>query len=227
MKVSPRLSLLLLLLGLLFCLGILFRPYLLEYVVQPIAILFLYLWRIILSVHAAVYWSILIFSVSIYASYQLFFRRLQKPAVPVAIRPSASNATLENVRYWRTMILVTRDEIEKPSILKSELREMLVSMLAAKQPGSSTLEMYNALRLHKILLPEDFFTFLFPEELPLPRRHFKQTLYEIWNAPLRWAGHGKARELAKYYRSIEQVIAYLESSMEIKNDSEPIEPLKY
>src|SRR5512140_740144 len=82
MKSSSRLSLLLLILGLLFCLGILFRSWLLKGVVEPIAILFMYLWRVIQSVHQGVYWGILLFSALIDGSYPLFFRRLQRPAPP-------------------------------------------------------------------------------------------------------------------------------------------------
>jgi hypothetical protein len=227
MKISPRLSLLLLVLGLLLSLSILFRSFLFENVVRPIAILCMYLWRIIQSVDQGVYWGILLFSAAFYASYQLFFRRLQRPAAPEGVRPSGSNATLENVRYWRTMIQVTQDEIEQPNILKRELREMLASILAGQQPGTSTVEMYNALRLRKTPLPETIYAFLFPEESPVPARSFKQLLLTIWNAPLRWLGIWKDPKVASYHQSIEQVIAYMESSMEIKNDSEPIEPLKY
>ncbi len=227
MKISPRLSLSLLLLGLLLCLGILFRSTLFEYVVQPVAILFMVLWRVIRSVHQGVYWGILSFSALIYASYHLFFRRLQKPAAHEEIRPTGSNATLENVRYWRTMILATQDEIEKPNILKRQLREMLASVLANKQPGNSTVEMYNSLKLHKIPVPQNIYAFLFPEESSTLHRSFTQSLQAIWQAPRRWFGRWKDHEVDDYHRSIEQVIAYMESCMEIENDPEPIEPLEY
>ncbi len=227
MRLSPRLSISLLLLGLLLCLGILFRSYLLEYLVQPVAILFMVLWRVIRSVHQGVYWGLLSFSALTYASYQLFFRRLKKPPAHEEPRPSGTNVTLENVRYWRTMILVTQDEIDKPNILKRELREMLASVLANKQPGSSTVEMYNALKQHKIRLPENIYAFLFSEGSPVPRRTIVQILRVLWQAPLRWVGRGKSREVADYHRSIEQVIAYMESCMEIQNDPEPIESLEH
>jgi hypothetical protein len=227
MRIPPRISLLLLLLGLLLCLSILFRSYLFEYLVQPVAILFMYLWRVIQSVHQGVYWGILLFFALIYASYQVFFHRLQRPAVREEARPSGANATLENIRYWRTMISVTQDEVEQANILKRELREMLASMLAFKQPGCSTAEMYKALRLHQVLLPENIYAFLFPEESALPRRSFKRALQAIWDAPRRWIGKRNDRKVAEYHRSIEQVIAYMESCMEIENDSEPIEPFKY
>lgn len=227
MKISPRLSLLLLLLLLLLCLGVLFRASLYEFVVQPVAILFMVLWRIIRSVHQGVYWGILLFSAAFYASYWFFFRRLQRPSDSEEVRPSGSNVTLENVRYWRTMILATQDEIEKSNILRRELREMLASMLAARQPGSTTVETYHALRQHKMPLPEDIYSFLFPDESPVPARSFLQTLRAIWQSPRRWLGKWKDRQVAEYLRSIEQVIDYMESFMEIKNDTEPFEPLEH
>jgi len=111
--------------------------------------------------------------------------------------------------------LVTQDEIEKPNMLKRELGKMVASMLAYKQSGSSTVETYEALKRHKIPLPENIYAFLFPEESSVAGRTFKQTLQAIWQSPRRWVRRWTNREMADYHHSIEQVIAYMESSVTI------------
>jgi len=209
-------------------LGILFRSYLLDYVVLPVAILLLYVWRIIRSVDQAIYWSGLLFLALSYAAFHVFFRQLQKPAALLQTPPSSSNATLENVRYWRTMILVTHDEIEKPNMLKREMGKMLASMLATKLNGNSTVvETYNALKQRQIPLPEHIYAFLFPEESSGTERTFKQVLQAIRQTPRRWVRKWTNRDMAEYQKTIEEVIAFMEASMEIKNEPEPIESLKY
>ncbi len=226
MKKSGRLTLALLLLGMILLAGVLLRAVLLEYVVTPIALLLLYIWRIITSVDQEVYWGALVFAALVYGAYEIFQRRKKRPAA-LQTAPSDNNATLENVGYWRAMILITRDEIEKPNILRREMGKMVASMLAAKFGGVSPVDTINALKQRQIPLPEPVYAFLFPDESPRPRRTFQQALQALWQAPRNWIRRWTGRDWAEYQETIEKVIAYMETSMEIENENKPVESLKH
>jgi hypothetical protein len=243
MKNFGRLSLILILLGLLFFLGILFRAFLLDNLVRPVAVLFWFLLRILSSVDQVYYWGTLVFATLGYVFYSLFLRRPKRPAVFEQTPPSRANATLENVHYWRTTILVTLDEIGKPNILKHNLGKMLASIYVSKEPGSSSLEVYKALRLinrplpeqmtselHRISLPEGMYAFLFPEESPARAadsawsgNFFGKVFHTIWQTPRNLMRKWTGRDVADYYKSIEEVVALMESSMEINHDQKTID----
>jgi hypothetical protein len=219
MRFSSRLSLLILLLGFFFFLGILFRSYLLDYFVTPVAVVLLVFWRIVLSVHQAIYWGILIFSASFYA----LLRLSQRPVALEQTSPPLSNATLDNINYWRTSILLTLDEIEKPNVLRRNLGTLLAEIVASKQPGTTQFEIYDALKLHQIPLPEPIYAFVFPVEPSPSRRSFKQVLQSIQQTPSKWVRRWTGRDVAEYYQSIQDVLAFMESSLEIKHDDGPFD----
>jgi hypothetical protein len=234
MKNSGRLSLLILVLGLFLFLGILFRSYLLDYLVFPVAILFWYLWRILSSFDQAFYWGALVISALLYSFFIVLFRWLRRPVTLEQIPPPNSNATLENVRYWRTTILVTQDEMDNPNILKRNLGKMLASICVSKEPGSSSQEVYKALRLlnrslpeqmdselQGISLPKSMHAFLFPEESDARTGHsIGNTLQAVRQAPRNLMRRLTGRDVADYYQSIEEVIELMESSMEINHDQD-------
>jgi hypothetical protein len=222
MKNTGRVSLILLLLGLLFILGILFRAYILDYLVMPVTTLLWYLWRILSTVDQAFYWGTLVFLALLYITFSVFLRQFLKPESSLPAPPPASNATLENIHYWRMTILVTKDEMAESNILKRKLGKMLATMYASKQAGASTMEFYEALNTHHIPLPDHVYTFLFPDESIAARRSFAQVLRSLWQVPRNWIRRWTKQDVAEYYQSIDQVIALMESTMEIENDAEPI-----
>ncbi len=189
---------------------------------MPVTTLLWYLGRILSTVDQAFYWGTLVFLALLYITYSLFLRQLLRPASSLPAPPPASNATLENIHYWRMTILVTKDEMAESNILTRKLGKMLATMYASKQAGASTIEIYEALKQHQIPLPEHVYTFLFPDESIATRRSFAQVLQNIWRAPRSWIRRWTKQDLAEYYRSIDQVIALMESTMEIENDAEPI-----
>jgi hypothetical protein len=217
MKLAIRLCLLVLVLGLLLYSGVLFRFYLFEYIVRPVAVVLWVLWQIVLSVDQRVLWGLLIFSAVSYAVQRLV--RIPSGSAEQTPRPD-SNATLDRVRYWRTSILYTTDEIERPNILKHDLEQMLVAVYASKQPETSRLEIYKALRLLQFPLPEHIYAFLFPAEPSGSKRSIKQILQTFWQTPKRWARRRAGRDVAEYYNSIEDVLTLIESTLEINYGDE-------
>ena len=219
MKFSNRLSLLVLLLGLALFLGILFRSYLLDYFVAPVAVVLLVLWRIVLSVHQAIYWGILIFAVVSY----VFLRLLQRPVAHEQVSQPASNVTLDNINYWRTLILYSHSEIEKPNALKHDLGRILARVYASKQPEATQFEIYDALKLRQIPLPEHIYAFVFPAEPSPSGRSFRQILQTLRQAPGKWARRWMGRDVADYDQAIQDVLAFIESSLEMNHDDRPFD----
>jgi hypothetical protein len=216
MKTTRWITLIALILGLLICLWILFRAFIFENIVQPISLLVWIFLRVISSVDQNIYWGILLFAGLII----LFLRLGRSPAVNQPEPPLETFSALENIKYWRTAIMVTRGEITEVNVLKRYLGKMLATAYAVNMPGRANLEIYNAIKLRQISLPEPIYAFLFPGALPVPRKSFSQILQSIRQFPRRWANRWSGRELEEYYQSIEEVLTYIESTLEVRNDDE-------
>ena len=166
------------------------------------------------SVDQNVIWGLVLFLAVIF----LLLRLGSEPATFDRTESTAPNTTLENVKYWRTAIMVTHDEITELNVLKRYLGKMLASVHAVKQPGSANLEIYNALKQRSIPLPEPVYAFLFPAAPPAAGRSFRRFLAAIRDFPKKWSRRWSGRDVEEYYATIEEVLAYIESTLEIKHD---------
>jgi hypothetical protein len=217
MKNPGRRVLILALVGLLLLLAFLFRAFLLENLVRPLALVLWMIWQFFLSFDQRVIWSLLIFAVLIYLSIRLSRQALadNKPA----LAPDA-HLTLANIEYWRTFILLTADEKAQINILKQNLVEMLVAMYTARQPDTPLWEVTEALRQRQIPLPDNIYTFLFPSRPVTGRLSSRQVLQNLRRLPARWFRPWSGRAVAEYYRSIDEVLTFMEASLEITNDNQ-------
>ncbi len=212
MKNPLRTILIILLAGLLLLLAFLFRAFLLENFVRPVALVLWLLWRVLLSIDQRVVWSVLIFAALIFGLIRLAQSGLVegKPA-PV---PDAY-LTLANIEYWRTFILLTADEQAQVNILKQNLVEILTVMINTNQPDQPHWEVIEGLKKRQIPLPGDVHAFLFPPRPLAHRPSFRQALQNLARLPARWAARRSRRRPAEYYRSIDEVLTFMESSLEI------------
>jgi hypothetical protein len=214
MKITRRISLIIILLGFSILLGILFHSFILDNVIKPVALVFWVFRRILLSVDQKIYWGLLIFS----ALAVVFFRLTRLSPYEEPPPPPASNTVLREINSWRTLIWLTGSEIEKFNTLKQDLGWTLVSLYALHQPEKAQWEIYEAIKQQQIPLPLSIYDFLFPGEPSGGKRSFRQILQIIWRAPRKWARRSTGRDLAEYYQSIESVITYMESLKETKHD---------
>lgn len=214
MQLSRRIILIVLILALLVLSGILFQSFILQNFVRPVGLL---LWaglRLLRTFDQGVIWALLLFCAVIFLLLRLGRETASYDSTP----PASSNTTLENVKYWRTSILVTHDEITELNVLKRYLGKMLAAVYAAKEPGSTNVEKYNALKQRSIPLPEPVYAFLFPAAPEAGRRSLWKVLAAIRDLPKKWSRRWSGRDIEEYYASIEEVLAYIESTVEIKND---------
>jgi hypothetical protein len=217
MSLPRRSAPLILLLGTALLLGFFFRNFVFENFVWPLALVVWVFWSDVLSVHQMIYWVLLILSLALYA----FFRNARR-STDTSFTPSPdSNATLEEINRWRIVIPLTSDEIETENILKQNLGKMLTVIYTSRQPESAHWEVEEALRQRRIPIPESIYRFLFPagpaEKAPFLLRMARDILQAPGKLARRWSG----RETAGYYRSIEEVLTYMESLMEKKHDGKP------
>ena len=95
---------------------------------------------------------------------------------------------------------------------------MLASIYASKQRVQTSYEIVEALRDGQIPLPEHIHTFLFPEGSHRSGPSIKNVLLTIRHAPSKWMRRWTGQSAAEKYRNIEQVLSFMENSLEIKND---------
>jgi hypothetical protein len=196
--------------GFLLFLGYLFHSFLLNNFITPLALVFWILWKIFLSVDQKYYWVLIIIS----ASFYVFLRITQKGSSFERSRVTATNATLENMNYWRTSILVTSDEIDRPNILKQDLTKMLVEIYANKSGDASQIDIYNAIKMRQVPLPDSIYGFLFQTETSGAESSFNRVLHSITQTPRKLIRRWTGRDVAEYYQSIENVLNYIETLME-------------
>lgn len=213
MTLSTRTTLVMLSFGLLLLSAILFRSFILDYLAPPIALVLWVFWRFVCTIDQTVYWFVLIMS-ALFAGLVHLVRVLEKQSVHEPTLPADYNATLERIRYWRDSVRLAR--LGKFNILENHLGKMLAEIYTSQQPNAVYFEVYAALEAHHLPLPQPIDTFLFPAKPPGSRRPFRRILQTIWNWPPKQIRRWTGREVAEYYQSLEQVITYMEASLEQK-----------
>jgi hypothetical protein len=181
--------------------GLIFRSFLFEYLVMPLAWLFWYLLRLLVfSIHQAVLWYLIIGFICV-----LFITRYllkgagasqSQPHIPV-------NIHMEKLRSLdRAMALCNKEKIYQKYLIE-ELRLMLASQYAAEKRLSINYVLFDKFENREIALPEEIFTFLFKkEDKNNGRATFSQT--DSFN-------NGKD---AEFRNRVEGCLTWLENRME-------------
>ena len=220
MKRSPRVAWLLFLSGAALLLGLLFRTFLIEEVVVPVATMMLMLWRLLLSVHQALYWGAVIA-----LALGLAFLRLHRGAGRGETPPgSGLDSSPKSIDYWRLPLELADSEDPAYAGLKSELRHILISVSAVNQPGTAPFAVFEALRLRRLPLPDPLHRFLFGNQADPKEQTWRKWARELAAAPGRWLRRWTGRDKAAYFKSVEATLTFLESMMEIKHGDDYFKP---
>ena len=108
--------------------------------------------------------------------------------------------------------------------LNEELARLLLSLYATKQRTSADFRLYDALQQGEIPIPEHIHTFLFSEEPKQAGHSFKKLVQSIRNTPRKWMRHWTGQETAEHYRMIDEILCFMETSLEMKNDDGKFNP---
>ena len=214
MKTSRRIAWLLIILGSGLFLGVVFRAFIFANLVVPIALVFWLLWRVVLSVHQALYWGLLLVGAGGLAAYRL--AQITAAIEDTSLLP-APDTILRSIGYWRTSLLANNNEGEPSMTLRRELGRLVVSIYTSKHPEARGFDQFEALRLRQVALPDSVYTFLFEEDSPAARRTWKRRLQRLAQTPARWMRRWTGRDKAEYYQSIEEMLTFMEALVETKH----------
>ncbi len=209
--------------------GLVFWQFIVDDIIVPVAlVVWLFLRLFVLSIDQQVYWWALVLLGALLLLIRLF---AEMSPVESLRQPSDSNAVLDRVAFWKTSILGFSPESWKSITIRRDLIWLLAGLYATRQPGSLNFEIEEILRERRIPLPEPVYAFLFAQAPPPPPPFFKHPLESIRHrlatlrqAPQKWIHRWSGREKADYYVAIDQVLTFMENSLEIKNDDEPFDP---
>jgi hypothetical protein len=213
MNLSRRVIVSILVTAIILFVGMLFWPFIRNNILEPTAVaLWLLLRLLVLSIDQKYFWYAVIFLAVIF----LFrFVRPKQPAMEVNTH-SDTNTTILNIGYWRVLFTYNDQDIQEEKILKRELTHLLTSLYASKQSRSNDFRVHDDLQQGKIPLPSNIHTFLFPREPEQSGGPIKRFLQSIRRTSQKWIHQWTGREKAEYYQTIEEVLNFLETSMEIK-----------
>lgn len=181
-------------------------------VIEPIALVFWVVWRIIASVDQIIYWIILIA-----AGFLLVIRLI--PNRDDVTAKAAYNYTYRpgnRIEYWKSLIRDSALERESAEILHANLKSLLTSIFRNSQ-DSRPIDVAELAATRKVPLSLETQRFLFS-----PRKRDKTvTLSATLSALLlrsRWLPGKTGETNHQDAKSIDEIIRWIETEMEISND---------
>jgi hypothetical protein len=206
--------------------GLLFWPFILNEIITPTSQVVWVLLRIfVLSIDQKYYWGAIILIIAIF----LYLRLLPPPHPTIQSEDSQHlNETMRTLDYWRSLFNLIDQRVQDDEMLKKELARLLLSYYATKQHTLADFRLYDALQQGKIPLPEQMHAFLFPEEpQPVGRSliiHTRKLVQSIKNTPRKWIRRWTGQETAERHRMIDEILCFMETSLEMKNDDGKFNP---
>jgi hypothetical protein len=214
MKIHRRVVFGILLAALLFFTAFLLRDFLLENFVKPIALL---LWsgnRLIASIDQSTYWAGLILVLICFS----LLRFLRRNVIQEVEHAENGNATLDRIRYWRTLILLTTHQSGRFNFLKNALQKLMKDIYAAKQSSQAPWKIHQDIEQGDMLLPDSISAFLLLGPSNNAPPNSMQRLQRLLQAPTRQVRHWQKQDEAEYYQSIDEVISFMEKELEKDDD---------
>jgi len=224
MKFSRRVVVFILLGVLLLFAGILFWRFILTNIIQPTAlVIWLLLRLLVLSIDQKYFWAAIIFTVL------MFIYRLLPQNILADSSEESDNAneTISAVGYWRSLFLHTEGNVNDDKNLRQGLARLLTSIYASEQRTATNFKIYDALQRSEIPLPEHVHAFLFPKETRESRNPIKRSLQFIQKVPHQWVRQWTGQDIAERYRMIDEMLRFMETSLEVNNDERESNPNRH
>ena len=224
MNTSKRVVISFLLAAIFLFLGMLFWPFIVNNILKPTALVLWLLIRIlVLGIHQKYFWYAVIF-----VAFIFMFRLLPKGQPDIqADAYLETNTTLINIGYWRVLFTYNDQNVRDENTLKRELMHLLASLYASKQSISNNFGIYDDLQQGKIPLPENIHAFLFSQESSEKDGPLKKFFKSIRKASQKWIQQWTGQEKAEHFQMIDEVLNFVETSLEIKNDDRKLSPNKH
>jgi hypothetical protein len=214
MKLSRSMIVSILIVVLVLLFGMFFWPFVFNGIITPIALTaWLFLRIFVLSIDQNCYWGAIIFVVAVF----LFRLHSNAPATNPAGDFLDANDTVRTIEYWRSRFSLVSPSAYDDKALRRELIRLVASLYASKQRSSPSFVFYDALERGEIPLPDHIHTFLFPNEPEESRRSFKEFMRSVRETPRKWIRRWTGQETKEYHRMIDEILSYMENTLEIEN----------
>jgi hypothetical protein len=215
MNRSRRVVIAVLIAAIVLFLGMLFWPFIVNNIIQPIAaVLWLLLRVLVLSIHQKYIWYVVIF-----VSFMFLFRFLPDERSDIPSQASSEpNTLMTKIGYWRSLFIYNAQNLRDEEILKRELTYLLTSLYASHQSTANNFGVQEALQKGQIPLPRNIHTFLFPQELPVTGGLLQRFFRSLRKTPQNWIRRWTGREKAEHFQRIDEVLKFMETSLEITHD---------
>ena len=188
-------------------LSIIFRTFLLENFLMPLALLCWLLLRItVLSVDQAVLWNLLILLIAAVAilRFQVFAAE-NKPQIRMT-----RNFYRHKLQLWK-MYLTHPASRQENKRLKDKLVRLMAELYASRKRTDMNASLLNSFSDGEIPLPPQVYQFLYDhQKKPGKRVPSIRAVYKKLSG----------REKREYYKNLEEYLLFLENYMEIKDDCE-------
>jgi hypothetical protein len=195
--------------------GMLFWPFILNDLIRPTALVIWLLLRIlVLSIDQQYFWGALVFVALI-----LLLRLLPRGEEDAAQTDfPEKNAMLKNIEYWHALFTFNGVDVREERNLKRELIHLLTSLYESRQPASTQFLVYESLQKGEIPLPERIHAFLFAEESRPSGWSIKKYFLSISESIRQLIRHWTGQQESEHRQMIDEVLRFMEKSLEIKND---------
>ena len=181
-------------------------------IIEPIALVFWVLWRIVWSIDQNIYWSILV------VIYTILFIRII-PYLKDTYHISAYEYTEESinrVEYWKTVIEDDGLGMKKSDQLHDSINELLLSVITEeKQYESKELETMIAGR--KMSFSPQASSYLYPSK---DKHRFHPTHHRrsIISLMPKWIRSRVRKYIHQDYSLVDEILTWMENELEINND---------
>jgi hypothetical protein len=222
MNISRRLVIAVFFLLIISFVGLLFWPFTFNKIITPISLVVWTLLRVfVLSIDQKYYWVAIILITSFF-----LYRRLPPLSYPAvqAEDDGDPNATMKTINYWRSLCNPADQYIQENKTLKKNLARLLLALYATKQHTSADFRLYDALQQGTIPIPERIHALLFPTESQQKGHSFKKLVQSIRNTPRKWMRHWTGQDTAEDYLMLDEILSFMETSLEMKNDDGIYQP---
>ncbi len=222
MNTSRRLIIVVFSLLVILFVGLLFWPFVLNDIITPISqVIWILLRLFVLSIGQQYYWAAIIVVASLF-----LYRRLAPPPHPIIQLEDSEdpNATMRNIDRWRSLFTLIDRHVQEDKILRKNLAHLLLSLYATKQHIPADFRLYDALQEGEIPIPEQIHAVLFPEEPQQVGHSFTKLAHSLRNIPRKWIRHWTGQETAEDYRMLDEILCFMETSLEMKNDDGTSKP---
>jgi len=191
---------------------VIFRSFLMIYIVEPIALLFWATWRIVSSVHQNIYWIILIALCIILMIRKLPFegRKTSRLSYTYSYKPPA------RVDYWRILIkdsILGKNENEW---LRKYLKEILITVIAQTE-GIPAMEVEKIVEKGMTPLSSSAHQYLFASNVKGKFYH-EYKLNIVYFLP-RWLRRFGRKFIHQNNSVIDEILDYTETELEINDEN--------